>query len=87
MCLTITPSLCSQATHGRARRKVFDTRTGLENSFVTRFKETPDKIRKTRKNRGRIHLDTLKNFFKRFDEVAARISSTGAEDIFETGSS
>ena len=40
-----------------------------------------------RKNRRCIHWDTLNDFFAKRDEVAARISSTGAEDIFETGSS
>jgi hypothetical protein len=43
--------------------------------------------RKTRKKTARcIHLDTLKDFAAKFDEVAARTPSTGAEDIFETGS-
>jgi hypothetical protein len=31
-------------------------------------------------------LRYTEDFFAKFDEVAARISSTGAEDIFETGS-
>jgi hypothetical protein len=43
--------------------------------------------RKTSEKTARcIHRDTLKDFFAKFDEVAARISLTGAEDIFETGS-
>jgi hypothetical protein len=31
-------------------------------------------------------LRYTEDFFTKFDEVAARISSTGAEDTFETGS-
>jgi hypothetical protein len=31
-------------------------------------------------------LRYTEDFFAEFDEVAARISPTGAEDIFETGS-
>jgi hypothetical protein len=31
-------------------------------------------------------LRYTEDFFAKFDEVAARISSTGAEDIFKTGS-
>jgi hypothetical protein len=30
-------------------------------------------------------LRYTEDFFEEFDEVAARISATGAEDIFETG--
>jgi len=44
--------------------------------------------RKTSEKAGGVSTqDTLKDFFVKFDEVVARISSTAAEDTFETSSS
>jgi hypothetical protein len=43
----------------------------------------------TQSERELLNYDPLRytqGFFAKFNEVAARISSTGAEDIFETGS-
>jgi hypothetical protein len=43
--------------------------------------------RKTSENRKKCnYLDTLKDFFAKFEQVVARISSAGAGDIFEADS-
>ena len=50
--------------------------------------EMRGETRKTSEKTGGVFTeDTLKDFFAEFDEVAARISPTGAKDIFEAGSS
>jgi hypothetical protein len=61
-------------------------RTGLKNSFVARLKRCEARRGKRGKKPEVYPLRYTEDFFAKFDEVAARISSTGAEDTFETGS-
>jgi hypothetical protein len=63
------------------------SRTGLKNSFVARLKRCEARRGKRAKKPEVYPLRYTEDFFAKFNEVAARISSTGAEDIFETGSS
>jgi Flp pilus assembly protein TadG len=62
------------------------SRTGLKNSFVARLKRCEARRGKRGKKPEVYPLRYTEDFFTKFDEVAARISSTAAEDIFETGS-
>jgi hypothetical protein len=55
-------------------------------SFVARLKGYEARRGKRAKKPQVYPLRYTEDFFAKFDEVAARISSTGAEDIFETGS-
>ncbi|MFN5062385.1 MAG: DHH family phosphoesterase, partial [Pseudomonadota bacterium] len=64
-----------------------ESRTGLRNSLVARLKRCEARRGKRAKKPEVYPLRYTEDFFAKFDEVAARISSTGAEDISETGSS
>jgi hypothetical protein len=61
-------------------------RTGLKSSFVARLARCEARRGKRAKQPEVYPLRYTEDFFAKFDEVAARISSTEAEDTFETSS-
>ncbi len=61
-------------------------RTGLKRSFVARSARCEARRGKRAKKPEVYPLRYTEDFFAKFDEVAARISSTAAEDTFETSS-
>jgi hypothetical protein len=62
------------------------TRTGLKSSFVARLARCEARRGKQAKQPEVYPQRYTEDFFAKFDEVAARISSTEAEDAFETSS-
>jgi hypothetical protein len=64
----------------------FFARTGLKSSFVARLARCEARRGKRAKQPEVYPPRYTEDFFERFDEVAARISSTEAEDTFETSS-
>ena len=69
----------------KADRRI--VRTGLKNSFVARLARCEVRRGKRAKQLEVYPLRYTEDCCAKFDEVAARISSTEAEDTFETSSS
>jgi regulator of protease activity HflC (stomatin/prohibitin superfamily) len=65
---------------------VTPTRTGLKSGFVARLARCEARGGKRAKQPEVYPLRYTQGFFAKFDEVPARISSTEAEDTFETSS-